>query len=85
MHPSGLIVQAEDAAGAAVDHAGCMLLSFLRRYGVEFDRNTQAVAVRSCGIVQRDSLGIAFSRPGILALQDPLTGELVVWVLGVEV
>jgi DNA polymerase sigma len=60
--------------GEQVGHLGSMLLSFLRRFGVDFDLDEQAVAVRSGGFVKKGSLGPSFQRKGMLALEDPLTG-----------
>jgi hypothetical protein len=54
-----------------------MLFSFLRRYGVDWDINRDAVAVGQGGIVTRDSLGTVagpFAGDDKLAVKDPLTG-----------
>lgn len=70
-------VQAEEGAGGLVDHAGHMLFSFLRRYGNDWNLDTDAVAVAQGGVVASASLATAagpFARPGKLAVKDPLTG-----------
>lgn len=72
---SNAVPQAMSGAGGQVDHLGSMLLSFLQRYGVDFDRARQAVAVKRGGFVSKASLGGDFGRKGILSLEDPLTGE----------
>ncbi|WIA10156.1 hypothetical protein OEZ85_010360 [Tetradesmus obliquus] len=68
-------LMAMSGAGGQVDHLGSMLLSFLQRYGVDFDRARQAVAVKRGGFVSKASLGGDFGRKGILSLEDPLTGR----------
>lgn len=73
-------LQAEDAVGGLVDHAGHMLFSFLKRFGVDWNINSQAVAVAQGGIVSRLSLRTAagpFAGPDKLAVKDPLTGTCV--------
>lgn len=70
-----LLVQMMDCDGEQVNHLGSALLSFLRRYGVSFNRNQHAVAVKLGGVVERRQLGSGFAGMGKLALQDPLTGE----------
>jgi hypothetical protein len=71
--------QAEDAAGGQVDHAGHMLLSFLKRYGADWELDRDAVAVAEGGIMPHSSLaspaGGRFAAPGRLAVKDPLTGR----------
>lgn len=68
-------VQSEDRAGAQADHVGSMLLSFLQRFGDDFDTDRQAVSVKQGGIVAKELLGTNFTRKrGQLALEDPLTG-----------
>eukprot|EP00879_Flechtneria_rotunda_P014353 GHRR01014993.1.p1 GENE.GHRR01014993.1~~GHRR01014993.1.p1 ORF type:complete len:224 (+),score=76.52 GHRR01014993.1:371-1042(+) len=61
----------ESKAGTQVEHLGAMLLSFLQRFGCDFDRSTDAVSVGEGGIVKKGLLG----KPGILVVQDPLTGR----------
>lgn len=59
---------------------GAMFFSFLRRYGMDWDINRDAVAVGQGGIVTRDSLATAagpFAGNDKLAVKDPLTGA---WV-----
>lgn len=71
-------LQAEEGAGGLVDHAGHMLFSFLRRYGNDWNLDTDAVAVAQGGVVASASLATAagpFARPGKLAVKDPLTGR----------
>jgi DNA polymerase sigma len=60
--------------GGQVEHLGSMLLSFLQRFGVDFDLEKEAVAVKRGGFVKKFSLGRDFSKNGILTLEDPLTG-----------
>jgi DNA polymerase sigma len=67
-------MQAMSGSGEQVDHLGSMLLTFLQRFGVDFDRNSDAVAVKRGGFVKKSSLGSDFKRNGILSLEDPLTG-----------
>ncbi|KAF6265340.1 hypothetical protein COO60DRAFT_1040617 [Scenedesmus sp. NREL 46B-D3] len=67
-------LMALSGTGEQVDHLGSMLLSFLQRFGVEFDLHTEAVAVKRGGFVKRKSLAKNFARGGILCLEDPLTG-----------
>lgn len=72
-------LQAEEAVGGEVDHAGHMLLSFLKRYGVDWGIDRDAVAVAQGGIVPRASLATAagpVAAPGKLVVKDPLTGRL---------
>jgi hypothetical protein len=64
-----------------------MLLSFLKRYGVHWDVDRDAVAVAEGGIVPLSSLvsptGGRFADPGKLAIKDPLSGRAgLVWVCG---
>jgi DNA polymerase sigma len=66
------LLQAAAAEGEQVDHLGAMLLSFLQRFGSDFNPATHAVAVKHGGIVERRALDKVFV--GSLALQDPLTG-----------
>lgn len=71
------VPQAEDSSGGQVDHVGAMFFSFLRRYGVDWDINRDAVAVGQGGIVTRDSLATVegpFAGNDKLAVKDPLTG-----------
>lgn len=62
-----------------MDHAGHMLLSFLKRYGVDWNLDRDAVAVGEGGIVPHSSLrspaGGCFADPGKLAVKDPLSGR----------
>lgn len=79
------VLQEEDRAGHQADHVGSMLLSFLQRFGVDFNLDRQAVSVKRGGIVAKHLLGHNFTRKeGQLALEDPLTGawfrSLSVWV-----
>jgi DNA polymerase sigma len=60
--------------GGQVEHLGYMLLSFLQRFGIDFDLDREAVAVKRGGFVKKFSLGRDFDRKGILSLEDPLTG-----------
>jgi hypothetical protein len=73
-----LVRQEEDSAGGQVEHAGRMLVSFLRRFGVDWAINVDAVAVAQGGVVPRASLAEAPGKPfggrDRLALKDPLTG-----------
>lgn len=70
-------LQAEEKAGNQVDHPGAMLFSFLKRFGVDWDLNRDAVAVAQGGIVTRASLATnagPFAGEDKLAVKDPLTG-----------
>lgn len=72
-----MLLQAEDAAGGPVDHPGAMLFSFLRRYGMDWNLNKDAVAVAQGGVVSRSSLATVagpFAGQDKLAVKDPLTG-----------
>jgi hypothetical protein len=77
------LLQAVSGTGEQVDHLGSMLLSFLQRFGVDFDRDREAVAVKRGGFVKKSSMGRDFARKGILSLEDPLTGEawLCCWIV----
>jgi DNA polymerase sigma len=54
-----------------VGHLGSMLLSFLQRYGVEFDLDKMAVAVNRGGFAEKGSL-VGFT--GVLFVEDPISG-----------
>jgi DNA polymerase sigma len=72
-------MQAKSSTGEQVEHLGSMLLSFLQRFGVDFDLDRDAVAVKRGGFVKKTSLGGTFARKGILSLEDPLTGSCRDW------
>jgi hypothetical protein len=57
--------------GGQVEHLGSMLLSFLQRFGIEFDLEKEAVAVGRGGFAPKSSLA---NFTGVLFLEDPLTG-----------
>jgi hypothetical protein len=72
-----MLLQAEDAAGGPVDHPGAMLFNFLKRYGMSWNLNKDAVAVAQGGVVSRDSLATLagpFAGQDKLAVKDPLSG-----------
>jgi DNA polymerase sigma len=68
------MLQAMARDNGPINHLGYAFYGFIRRYGIEFKYDVDAVAVGRGGIVRKDELGPEFNRYNMLSLEDPLTG-----------